>query len=45
MDDLLLFTPTKKAHRAKSEDLLQTLLKKGIKYLLRNVRSLKKELQ
>ena len=27
MDDLLLFTPTKKSHMAKLEDLLETLLK------------------
>ena len=26
MDDLLLFTPSKKAHMAKLEDLLKTLL-------------------
>ena len=31
MDDLLLFTPTKKAHMAKLEDLLKALLKKGFK--------------
>ena len=28
MDDLLLFTPTKKAHISKLEDLLKALLKK-----------------
>ena len=33
MDDLLLFTPTKKAHMAKSEDLLKALLKNGLKIL------------
>ena len=31
MDDLLLFTPTKKAHVAKLEDLLKALLKNGLK--------------
>ena len=30
MDDLLLFTPTKKAHMAKLEDLLKALLKNGL---------------
>ena len=31
MDDLLLFTPTKKSHIAKLEDLLKVLLKNGPK--------------
>ena len=31
MDDLLLFTPTKKAHMVKLEDLLKALLKNGLK--------------
>ena len=31
MDNLLLFTPTKKAHMAKLEDLLKALLKNGLK--------------
>ena len=31
MDDLLLFTPSKKSHIAKLEDLLKTLLKKKLK--------------
>ena len=31
MDNLLLFTPTKKAHKAKLEDLLKALLKNGLK--------------
>ena len=31
MDDLLLFTPTKKAHMAKLEDLLKALLKNRLK--------------
>ena len=31
MDDLLPFTPTKKAHMAKLEDFLKALLKNGLK--------------
>ena len=31
MDDLLLFTPSKKSHIAKLEDLLKALLKNGLK--------------
>ena len=31
MDDLLLFTPMKKLHMAKLEDLLKALLKNGLK--------------
>ena len=31
MDDLLLFTPTKKSHMDKLEDLLRALLKNGLK--------------
>ena len=31
MDDILLFTPLKKSHMAKSEDLLKSLLKNGLK--------------
>ena len=31
MDDLLLFTPTKKSHIANLEDLLKALLKNGLK--------------
>ena len=31
MDDLLLFTPSKKSHMDKLEDLLKTLLKNGLK--------------
>ena len=31
MGDLLLFTPPKKAHMAKLEDLLKALLKNGLK--------------
>ena len=32
MGDPLLFTPTKKVHMAKIEDLLKALLKNGLKY-------------
>ena len=31
MDDLLLFTPSKKSHIAQLEDLLKALLKNGLK--------------
>ena len=31
MNNLLLFTPLKKSHIAKSEDLLNSLLKNGLK--------------
>ena len=31
MDDLLLFTPSKKSYIAKLEDLLKALLKNGLK--------------
>ena len=31
MDNLLLFTPTKKSHIAKLDDLLKVLLKNGLK--------------
>ena len=31
MDDLLLFTPSRKAHIAKLEDLLEALRKNGLK--------------
>ena len=31
MDDLLLFTPLKRTHMAKLEDLLKALLKNGLK--------------
>ena len=33
MDDILLFTPTKKSHIVKLEDLLKVLLKNGLKVL------------
>ena len=41
MDDLLLFTPTKKAHMAKLRDLLKALLKTGLKYHHKSVSYLK----
>ena len=41
MDDLLLFTPTKKAHIAKLRDLLKALLKNGLKILPKSVSYLK----
>ena len=41
MDDLVLFTPSKKAHMAKLEDVLKALLKSGLKYHQRNVSYLK----
>ena len=37
MDDLLLFTPTKKAHMAKLKDLLKALLRTGLKILPKSV--------
>ena len=36
MDDLLLFTPSKKSHMDKLEDLLKALLKNGLKFLQRS---------
>ena len=41
MDDLLLFTPTKKAHMAKLEDLLKALLKNRLKISLKKCNYLK----
>ena len=41
MDDLLLFTPTKKLHMAKLEDLLKALLKNGLKISPKSVSYLK----
>ena len=41
MDDLLLFTPSEKAHFAKLEDLLKALLRNGLKYLQRSASSVK----
>ena len=44
-DDLLLFTPDKKPHRDKLEDLLKELLKDGLKISPKKCQLLKKELQ
>ena len=45
MDDLLLFTPLKRAHMTKLEDLLAALLKNGLKYLQKKCQLFKTELQ
>ena len=45
MDDLLLFTPTKKSHIAKLEDLLKLLLKNGLKISPKKCQLFGKELQ
>ena len=45
MDNLLLFTPSKKAHMAKLEDLLKALLKDGLKISPKNWQLFKTELQ
>ena len=45
MDDLLLFTPTKKLHIAKLEDLLKALLKNRLKISLKKCQLFKSELQ
>ena len=45
MDNLLLFTPLKRAHIAKLEDLLKTLLEKGLKISPRKCQLFKTELQ
>ena len=45
MDDLLLFTPSKKAHMAKLEDLLKALLKNGLKISPNKCQLFKTELQ
>ena len=45
MDDLLLFTPPKKSHIAKLEDLLKALLKNGLKISPKNCQLFRKELQ
>ena len=45
MDDLLLFTPTKKSHMVKLEDLLKALLKSGLKISPKRCQLLKTELQ
>ena len=45
MDDLLLFTPSKKSHIAKLEDVLQALLKNGLKISPKKCKFFRKELQ
>ena len=45
MDDLLLFTPTKKAHMAKLEYLLKALLKNGLKISPKKCQLFKTKLQ
>ena len=45
MDDLLLFTPSKKAHMAKLEDLLKALLKNRLKISPKKCQLFKTELQ
>ena len=45
MDDLLLFTPTKKSYIAKFEDLLKALLKNGLKISPKKCQLFRKELQ
>ena len=44
MDDLLLFTPTKKSHIAKLEDLLKALLKNGLRISPKKYQLFRKEL-
>ena len=45
MDDLLLFTPSKKVHIAKLEDLLKALRKNGLKISPKNCQLFRMELQ
>ena len=45
MDDLLLFTPSKRAHMAKLEDLLKALRKNGLKISPKKCQLFKTELQ
>ena len=45
MDYLLLFTPTKKLHIAKLEDLLKALLKNGVKISPKKCQLFRTELQ
>ena len=45
MDDLLLFTPSKKAHIAKLEDLLKALRKNGFKISPKKCQLFRTELQ
>ena len=45
MDDLLLFTPSKREHMSKLEDLLKALLKNGLKMSPKKCQLFKTELQ
>ena len=45
MDNLLLFTPSKRAHMAKLEDLLKVFLKNGLKISPKKCQLFKTELQ
>ena len=45
MDDLLLFTPSKKSQIAKLQDLLKALLKNGLKISPKKFQLFRKELQ
>ena len=45
MDDLLLFTPSKKAHMNKLEDLLKALRKNGLKISAKKCQLFRTELQ
>ena len=45
MDDLLLFTPSKKAHMNKLQDLLKALIKNGLKISPKKYQLFKTELQ
>ena len=45
MDDQLLFTPTKKSHIAKLEDLLKVLLRNGLMISPKKCQLFRKELQ
>ena len=44
-DDLLLFTPSKRSHIAKLEDLLKALLKNGLKISPKNCQLFRTDLQ
>ena len=45
IDNLLLFTPSRRTHMTKLEDLLKALLKKGLKISLNKCQLFKTELQ
>ena len=45
MDDLLLFTPSKRSHMGKLEDLLKALLKNGLKISPKKCQFFKTNLQ